>query len=110
MACLPCQKKALERQKAAASAKVVASSYGRTNRSSNVGCNYMYDSLSVLDSDLVRIYKRKGMVGMIGKEVLDKQRQLRRWMSELPLHCPPEADLDNLRIWIADNLKNDNQG
>lgn len=106
MACAPCQQKALARQRALAESKVRTSAYTKSNqRTANVGCNNMYDTLSVLDSDIVRIYKKKGALGNgIGSEVLKKQRLLRRWMSELSLHCPPEGELDQLRQWVALNL------
>ena len=105
MACAPCQKKALERQKAAAEARVAASPYSRSVvKDINVGCNKMRDSLTLLDKQIVAIYKKNGKVGNgIAPEALRKQRLLRTWMSELSVHCPPDNELADLRKWIQDH-------
>lgn len=106
MACAPCQKKALERQKAE-NAKAMAAAInnaGTAKRSSTVGCNNMYDALSQLDKDIVRIYKQNARLGELGYETLGKQRTLRIWMADLPKGCPPEAELSELRTWISSHL------
>lgn len=112
MACKPCQEKALREQRARVQATIAnrGSQYRSSSavdyaKAATTGCFRMADPLTILEQDLIRVYKQRGRYGEgEGAELINDQKTIRKWRGNLAYGCPPEEEYRALRAKITELL------
>ncbi len=104
MACKPCQERA-KRMAEMSSARKYESSLSPEVRAAarnnpNEGCLRMYDELTILDRNLIEVYRRVRRVGDIGYRLQQMQREIRAWIRDLRTTCPDEERYNVYKEYI----------
>lgn len=105
MACKPCQERAKRMAADAALNRNYASSLSlevkkAAMRNPNEGCLRMYDELTILDRNLIEVYRRVRRVGDIGYRLQQMQREIRAWIRDLRTTCPDEERYNVYKEYI----------
>ena len=106
MACRPCQERA---KRMAASAAASTGEYksslspevkAAARKNPNEGCLRMYDELTILDRNLIEVYRRNRRIGDIGYRLQQIQREIRAWIRDLRTSCPDEEKYNVYKEFI----------